>query len=65
MRYTKSEMNDRKYTKEYAFNNAKRLLKGRSVCVNAIANIPDDKLFTLVEINELVSEMVADTHYYG
>lgn len=63
-RYTKSERTEKKYTAEHAFNNAKRILK-RPVCTNAIAHYYPTQLFTLVEINALVSEMIADTQYWG
>lgn len=63
-RYTKSERTEKKYTAEHAFNNALRILK-RPVCTNAIAHYYPTHLFTLAEINEMVSEMIADTKHWG
>ena len=62
--YTKSERTVKKYTVQDAVDSAKRRLKGIPMCINAVTKMDLDEKITLERLNEIASEIVADSHYY-
>jgi hypothetical protein len=65
MQYTHTEKTVKKYLPAFALEQAKGLLNGKSVCINAMTKYKVDELLTLVQINELVETLVDDTNFHG
>ena len=65
IQYTQAEKTERKYLPSFALAQARAILKGQSVCVNAMNKYQDDDLLTLEQVNDLVSEMVGDSCYHN
>jgi len=66
VRYTKTEKTKSEFTRDKALANADIILgkKGIPVCTNAYHRVSPNRMLTLVEVNNLVSDIVSDSLYY-
>ena len=64
---TRSEREDKKFTMNDVFAAVHYRMSGRGVCVNAIRRLRlhSGSMLTLVELNEVVDEIVDDSHFYN
>ena len=62
--FTLSERTDKKYTVGQAVASAKRRLKGRSYCMNAISGRDLSEKITLEELNRISDAIVDDTNFW-
>lgn len=64
MNYTKREKTLKQHTIQKAIDNARLLLKGKSVCLNATRKYKEGELLTTEQLNNLVDQIVSDSLYY-
>ncbi len=65
--FTKSEKTVKKYKLELAVNQARAVLldkRCKALCTTMIQRKSNDRLYTLVEISEIINDLVHDTLYH-
>lgn len=59
--YTHAERTVKKYTVQFAIDQARIRVGGAPVCVNSVAHLGRSDVITLERLNELTDAIVADT----
>ena len=63
--FTFAERTEAKHDMNFILQQVKGVMSGAPFCANALSRYDDDDLFTTAAVSEIVSGVVAESHYYN